>query len=456
MAKKKSNKYLCTGCGHIEPRWMGKCPECGSWNSFLEQVAGKEEIDTEVTTPIPIPAIQFKEEIRFDTGIDEINRVLGGGAIRGSSILVGGEPGIGKSTLMLQITETAKVKGRVLYISGEESLAQIKLRADRLGIHSAHIEVYCNTILENILDTMEKIRPVLVIIDSIQTLHSRELSAVAGTVSQVKHCASALNEFVKAKSIALFLIGHVTKDGLIAGPKVVEHLVDTVLYFDQASAEIRVVRAVKNRFGSTDEIGLFNMTETGLIQVKDPLSLFLEHREGTPPPGVAIAPVYEGSRVLLVEIQCLVVPAKGGISRVFSDRIDSRRIFRLAAVLEKHMQLPFSDMDIYVNIAGGIKITEVGIDLPLSLALFSAKQNLSLPAEITVLGEVSLAGEIRAVSRIESRVKASLDLGFKLVIGPCMKTGEWPDQYCQVKTIQEAVKKSFTFQPKALPPQEKQ
>jgi DNA repair protein RadA/Sms len=339
-------------------------------------------------------------------------------------------------------------------VTGEESLRQVKMRAGRLGMEKETVEVFCETSLPAILEAIDTIKPVLVIIDSIQMIHSPDTGSIPGTPSQVKLCTYELNDRVKRRSAALFLIGHVTKEGVIAGPKVVEHLVDTVLYFDQAESDIRVLRATKNRFGPTHELGLFRMTGTGLTQVTDPASLFLEHRDGPPPAGVVTAPVFEGTRVLMVEIQSLVVPAKGGISRVFSDKIDSRRVSRLAAVLEKHLKIPFSDVDVYVNVAGGFKVTEVGIDLGICLSLYSAKTDLSLPARTAIFGEVSLAGEIRAVPHMERRYKAALDMGFQYIYGPVLKerrtltTGNQlpPPGYMEYFAIQEAVRAVFVDQ----------
>ncbi len=443
-AKKLKNLYICQSCGHKEPKWLGKCPECGNWNSFEETISETRNVlERKSTLPIPLESIKAKQSTYMDSGIEEMNRVLGGGIMKGSAILVGGEPGIGKSTLMLQLASSMKTNGRVLYISGEESAGQIRMRADRLKVEKKKIEIYCSTELSSIISTINKIKPVLFIVDSIQTIYSEELGNVPGTVTQIKHCAYELNSLVKYLDISLFLIGHVTKDGAIAGPKLIEHLVDTVLYFDKASTEIRFLRSSKNRFGPTDEIGIFHMTEFGLQQVDNPASLFLEHRSGNPPSGVAVAPVYEGSRVLLVEIQSLVVPAKSGVSRVFSDKIDSRRISRISAVLEKHLKIPFSDLDIYVNVAGGIKIGEVGVDLSLAVSLYSAKTNLNVSSLTAVLGEVSLAGEIRSIPHIDKRIKACTEMGFDRIIGPKRNKSN-SASYKEVVTLQEAVKAVFS------------
>ncbi len=446
-AKKQKNIYICQSCGHKEPKWLGKCPDCGNWNSFQETVSETRKIhERKSGVPVSLESIEAKQSAYMDSGIEEMNRVLGGGIMKGSTILVGGEPGIGKSTLMLQLASCMKTSGRILYISGEESPGQIRMRADRLKVEQKKIEIFCDTELGSIINTINKLKPVLVIVDSIQTIYTEELGNVPGTVTQIKHCAYELNSLVKVMGLSLFLIGHVTKEGAIAGPKLIEHLVDTVLYFDRANTEIRFLRSSKNRFGPTDEIGIFHMTEFGLKQVLNPASLFLEHRNGNPPSGVAVAPVYEGSRVLLVEIQSLVVPAKSGISRVFSDRIDSRRVSRISAVLEKHLKIPFSDMDIYVNVAGGIRIEEVGVDLCLAVSLYSAKTNMIVSSLTSVLGEVSLAGEIRSIPHIDKRIKACMEMGFKTIIGPRLSKQEVKNNnaaYKVVSTLQEAVKSVF-------------
>jgi len=418
---KNKNYFQCSECGNREPRWLGRCPECGSWNSLQEkqQTALKKKGSSDrVQVPVPLDSIEIEEGLRFDSGISEVNRVLGGGIIKGSAILIGGEPGIGKSTLMLQVSARTKTSGRVLYISGEESAGQIRMRADRLAITGERIEIFSSTELSSILSTLDQVKPVVIIIDSIQTIYSAELGVVPGTVNQIKLCAQELISWAKARDAALFLIGHVTKGGVLAGPKVIEHIVDTVLYFDTGTEDIRVLRATKNRFGAIDEIGIFQMSAAGLEVIQDPASIFVTRREDNMPAGVAVAPTYEGSRVLLVEIQSLVVPAKGGISRVFSDRIDNARVSRMAAVLEKHLSLRFSDQDIYANVAGGIRLGEVAIELPLCLALYSARINQPLPPSTSVIGEVSLAGEIRPVSHLERRLRTVMEMGYKRALHP--------------------------------------
>jgi DNA repair protein RadA/Sms len=375
--------------------------------------------------------------------------VLGGGIMKGSAILVAGEPGTGKSTLMLQLASRVQTRGRILYISGEESPAQIRLRAQRLGIDGGQIELFAGTELAAVLRACDQLKPVLVIVDSIQTLRSEDIGTMPGTLNQVRLCGQELVDWAKAHGAALFLVGHVTKEGFVAGPKIVEHLVDTVLYFETGSSGIRILRAAKNRFGTVDEIGIFQMDEQGLAQVSNPAALFLTPREGRQPPGVVAAPVIEGSRVLLVEIQSLTVPAKGGMSRVFSDRIDAGRVSRMAAVLEKHMQARFSDQDLYVNVGGGIRIAEVGIELPLAAALYSARINQPLPALTAVVGEVSLAGEVRPVAYMDRRMRAVRDLSFTHLVHPAASAAKGaPEGLClPAASLAEALRLCFAGTP---------
>ena len=395
--------------------------------------------------PRPLSSIETREALRLDSGLAEMNRVLGGGVMKGSVALLAGEPGIGKSTLMLQLAAGIGSAGRVLYISGEESPAQIRLRADRLGLRSSRIEVFSETELSAILRVCEDVKPIVVILDSIQTVYSEDIGSVPGTVNQIKLCTQELIDWAKSHGAALFLVGHVTKEGYIAGPKVVEHMVDTVLYFDSGSAEIRILHCAKNRFGSVDEIGIFEMGEQGLRQVDNPASVFLSHRMGEQPPGVAVAPVYEGSRILLVEIQSLVVPAKGGISRVFSERIDTARVSRVAAVLEKHLKVRLSDQDIYVNVGGGMRIGEVGIDLPLCLSLYSARINQPIPARTAAVGEISLAGEVHPVGHLDRRIRAVQEMGFSRLISPHPKEqkAQLPEFCSPVSSLAEAARAGF-------------
>jgi DNA repair protein RadA/Sms len=420
---KQSVVFVCTGCGHEEPKWLGRCPECGEWNSLTEtKVAGG---DTRVASrkqsvpqSFPLAQVDSHEGTRIPSGSAELDRVLGGGIMKRSTVLVGGEPGIGKSTLLLQLAAMTPIKGRVLYISGEESAGQVKMRADRLDLSCKNIEIFCSGSLTDIQTILEALRPVVIIIDSVQTLYTADAGLVPGTVNQMKYCSFELISWVKEHDAALFLVAHVTKDGIIAGPKTLEHMVDTVLYFEQNDGDRRFLRATKNRFGSVDEIGIFTMGEKGLIAVEDPSLLFLVRREGALPAGVATAAVLEGSRTLLVEIQALTVPAKGSMSRVFSDRIDQARVSRIAATLEKCLGLRLSDQDIYVNVAGGIRISEVGIELALAASIYSARTGISLPPRSVVTGELTLAAEVMPVRRINGRVKTARNLGFDSFVCP--------------------------------------
>jgi DNA repair protein RadA/Sms len=425
MKKQRNFIFKCTGCGHEEPKWLGRCPECGEWNTLIEtagNLGGSTGRSGGKSGPppqsFPLSSVDPQEGTRIGSGIGELDRVLGGGIMKRSAILVGGEPGIGKSTLLLQAAAAVETRGRVLYVSGEESAGQVRMRADRLNLRGERIEICCTGQLEKIETILEAVKPLIVMVDSAQTLHTDLAGMAPGTINQMKYCSWELISWVKEHDAALFLTAHVTKEGVISGPKTLEHLVDTVLYFEQNDGDSRFLRAAKNRFGSVDEIGIFTMGERGLQPVADPSLLFLVHREGGLPPGTAIAAVLEGSRPLLVEIQALAVPAKGSMSRVFSDRIDSARISRVAATLEKHLNLRLSDHDLYINVAGGIRIAEVGVELALAMALYSARTGLSLPTGTAVAGELSLAGELRPIRRLAGRLKAARSLGFENFLGP--------------------------------------
>ncbi|MFA6505889.1 MAG: DNA repair protein RadA [Treponemataceae bacterium] len=434
MKKQKTVLFRCSACAHEEPKWLGRCPECGEWNTLAEtavSVPGTSSLGRGVAKStaaamhsLPLSSVDPHEGSRITSGLGELDRVLGGGIMKRSSVLVGGEPGIGKSTLLLQVAAACGTKGRVLYISGEESAGQIRMRADRLGITGERVELFCSGRLEEVERVLEAVKPVLIIVDSVQTLYTPEVGLVPGTVNQMKYCSHELISWVKERDAALFLVAHVTKEGVIAGPKTLEHMVDTVLYFEQNDADCRFLRAAKNRFGSVDEIGIFTMGDKGLTAVEDPSSLFLVRREGELPPGIAVAAVLEGSRVLMVEIQALAVPAKGAMSRVFSDRVDAARVSRVAAVLEKHLKVRLSDHDLYVNVAGGIRISEVGVELPLAAALYSARTGLPVPSLLASAGELSLAGELRPIRRLSARIKAARGLGFDRFLGPRAEKSE--------------------------------
>lgn len=415
MAKEKA-VFECTNCGHQESRWVGRCPGCQEWGSLVEQatvsVGGERRYHSK---SCPLSSLEVGERAHLPSGISEFDRVLGGGIMIGSSVLVGGEPGIGKSTLMLQCADHVSRAGRIVYISGEESPRQVKLRASRLGV-SGEIELLCNPNLALVFPVLEQLKPILVIVDSIQTLISDDVGRVPGGPNQLKYCCQELISWARGNDSAIFLVAHVTKEGSIAGPKVIEHMVDTVLYFDNSHREFRFLRATKNRFGSIDEIALFTMTPSGLNEVEDPSSLFLVERKEPLPSGVVVTPVFEGSRVLMIEIQALTVAAQGGLSRTFSDRIDPRRVSRIAAVIERHVGVRIAGYDLYINVAGGIQLKETGIDLAVAIALYSARKGIPVPKERAVTGELSLTGEVRPVPHMDKRLKSSMELGFSPVI----------------------------------------
>lgn len=437
--------YKCSACGYSQPRWLGKCPECGEWNTFEEIIidknnvtpAGRGNEQVEKSKPIELSNVKAQHNVRISTGIPEFDRVLGGGATKKSAILLGGEPGIGKSTLLLQTAASASKNfaenQTILYVSGEESAEQIKERADRLQIDCSKIQLLCTSRLEDTLDALDSIKPSLFIIDSIQTIYSAEAGIIPGTVNQLKYCSNEFISWVKSHDSVLIMTAHVTKEGTIAGPKALEHMVDTVISFERNDNDIRFLHSQKNRFGSIDELGIFSMTENGLFPVMDPSSLFLSKRNEKQAPGVACTPVFEGTRVFLVEIQALTVPAKASISRVYSEKIDSGRIARIAAVIEKRCGLKFSDQDIYINVAGGIKLTESSIDAAIAAALYSARTDLAIGSDIAIFGELSLSGEIRPVTKSKQRIKTAENLGFKTVISS--DSDNTNTKICTIKTL---------------------
>ncbi|UTD04154.1 DNA repair protein RadA [Treponema denticola] len=460
MAKKKTGDlaHRCSKCGYTQARWLGRCPECGEWNTFEEVTINQDYSAAERSIAekfvkeahsVPLDAIEANDAVRLSTGIAEFDRVLGGGAVKRSAILIGGEPGIGKSTLLLQAasaSSSGSVK-KVLYVSGEESGGQIRSRADRLNLPLKNIELLCTCRLEDVERVLNKVNPVFVIIDSIQTMYSADAGTIPGTINQLKLCAHELVSWVKERDSVLFLTAHVTKDGNIAGPKVLEHLVDTVISFERTEDDVRFLRALKNRFGSVDELGIFSMDESGLKAIDDPSSLFITNRTGALPAGSAAVPVCEGSRVFMVEIQALTVPAKGAVTRVFSDKIDSARVSRIAAVLEKRIGLQFSDQDIYVNVAGGIRLKEPAADLAIALALYSARANIPAQKEGAYIGELSLAGEIRSVKKLKQRIKTAQSMGFTKVVSPSPSDSEAGDintsQLFKAEDLSSAIKKVF-------------
>ncbi|MCK4403905.1 MAG: DNA repair protein RadA [candidate division Zixibacteria bacterium] len=413
--------YICQSCGHKSLRWIGKCPDCGAWNSMVEEKITKHRgtPSAQKTSPVSLKEVDVSDEDRIITGIREFDRALGGGIVKGSVILVGGDPGIGKSTLLLQISEKiASQYEKVLYITGEESLKQIKLRAERLKINPNRIEILTETNLDLILDVLRQDIPYMTVIDSIQTTYTQNLESTPGSISQIRECAGALIRFAKQSGSPVFLVGHVTKDGSIAGPKVLEHMVDTVLYFEgEKSCLFRILRAVKNRFGSSNEIGVFQMEERGLLEVENPSMLFLPERAGDVSGSVVVC-CMEGTRPLLLELQALVSPSSYGTPQRVSSGVDYKRLALLLAILEKREGLSVAAFDVFVNVAGGVRIDEPAVDLGVVVALASSLKEVSAVRESVVIGEVGLGGEVRAVGQIERRIKEAEKLGFKRCVIP--------------------------------------
>ena len=413
-------KYICSNCGYESLRWLGKCPECESWNSFTEEV-----IETSKRKPVitkskfelnTIETISAHEEDRIKTGINEFDRVLGGGLMPGSVVLLGGDPGIGKSTLAMQAT--ANIKQKVLYATGEESEKQIKLRASRLKLNSREFFVQAETNLSDIIGAINQLSPSVVVIDSIQTMYRSELDNSPGTITQIRECTSLLMEEAKKKHYSVIIIGHVTKEGIIAGPKLLEHMVDTVIQFEgESNYSFRILRAQKNRFGSTNEIGVFEMHEDGLREVKNPSELFLSEREKQTPGSVVTSSI-EGSRPILLEVQALVTPSNYGYPQRVSNGFDQRRLSILLAVLEKRAGVRVSSTNVFVNIAGGIRITEPAADLAVCSAIASSLTEKVIDNQTIIIGEVGLGGEIRSVGHIEKRIQEAEKLGFKTALIP--------------------------------------
>lgn len=419
MAKLKT-VFVCQQCGAESPKWMGKCPNCGEWNSMVEMRLEREsrragEREKKEIKPQKLSQIKSIAKARIRTGIEEFDRVLGGGIVPGSVVLVAGEPGIGKSTLMLQLME--KTKG--LYVTGEESLEQLKIRAQRLGIKNGKIKFLAETDMDLVNLTIQQSNNLTtVIIDSIQAMQTEDLTGTAGSIGQVRECAAKILKIGKSKGIPVFLIGHVTKAGAIAGPKVLEHMVDTVVYFEgERFGAARLLRATKNRFGATDEVGVFEMTDKGLVEVVNPSKLFLKKRLVKVPGSVVVATM-EGTRPVLVEIQALVVPTQLAVPRRIGRGVDYHRLQLISAVLTKRLNLPLGGFDIFVNVAGGLRIQEPAADLGVALAIISSFKNIALDDKLVVFGELGLLGELREVSQAEKRKKEARRLGFKTIISP--------------------------------------
>ncbi|MBW6410352.1 DNA repair protein RadA [Clostridium weizhouense] len=427
MAKIKS-VYICQQCGYESPKWLGKCPSCSSWNTFNEELKNNDKAISALkvnsivqnNSPKTITEIQSGEKERYDTGINELNRVLGGGLVKGSLTLISGDPGIGKSTLLLQTANNISLKyGKVLYVSGEESEEQIKIRGDRLGVNSSDLFIVSETNLEAISVYIEQLNPKFVIIDSIQTIFKDNISSAPGSVSQVKECSNTIMRMCKKSNVPFFLVAHVTKQGELAGPRVLEHMVDTVLYFEgERTEEYRILRTMKNRFGTTSEIGVFEMEQEGLIEVFDPSKIFLEDTSFNQEGSVVIG-IMEGTRPILVEIQALVTETNAPMPRRTAVGIDNQRLSLILAVLEKKLKLPFYNKDVYVNVVGGFSIDGTAADLGLALALLSSAKSRNFKLEKTlIVGEVGLTGEIRPISSTERLVKEAEKLGFRNVIIP--------------------------------------
>ena len=425
MAKAKKI-YFCMECGYELSKWMGQCPSCRAWNSIVEEPAVKTVTGARVSgqnLSVPVPKglsdIEITSQDRLTTGIGEFDRVLGGGIVKGSLVLVGGDPGIGKSTLLLQMCLKLSGKGhQILYISGEESLQQIKMRADRLGRFGTDVSLLCETNLNIIEETLLKYKPELVIIDSIQTMYSEEVSSAPGSVSQVRESTNVFMQLAKGLCISIFIVGHVTKEGTVAGPRVLEHMVDTVLYFEgDRYASYRLLRAVKNRFGSTNEIGVFEMRQSGLAEVENP-SEYMLNGKAQSASGSVVTCAMEGSRPILVEIQALVCRTNFNMPRRTAAGTDYNRVNLLMAVLEKRLGLSMGGCDAYVNVAGGMKLNEPAIDLAIVAALISSFKNVTVSEKTIVFGEVGLTGEVRAVSMVQQRINEAAKLGYSMCVIP--------------------------------------
>jgi|TARA_B110000116_G_scaffold267961_1_gene281188 DNA repair protein RadA/Sms len=418
---KKHSIFYCQNCGSQSSKWLGKCPSCNEWNSFIEEHVTKKTsskegyISSKISHPKLISEIDYSNEKRIVTNDKELNRVLGGGIVPGSLILLGGDPGIGKSTLLLQFALSSKSK-KILYVSGEESEKQIKMRAERINQDSNHCFILTETSTNNIFKEIEKLQPDILVIDSIQTIHTSSLESTPGSVSQIRECTSELIKFAKETGTAVFLIGHINKDGAIAGPKVLEHMVDTVLQFEGDRNYIyRILRTVKNRFGSASELGVYEMTQDGLREVSNPSEILISERD-SPTSGVGIAATIEGARPLLVEIQSLVSTAVYGNPQRSATGFDTKRMNMLLAVLEKRCGFKLGAKDVFLNITGGIKINDTAIDLAVVCSILSSDQDISLDTLVCFAGEIGLSGEIRAVNRIENRIKEAEKLGYKKII----------------------------------------
>ncbi len=449
MAQKNKTVYICSECGYESAKWYGQCPHCSEWNCMEEEIKA-DSSSKRVCSPVgranvvTLNEITGSDEIRYDTGIKEFNRVLGGGLVKGSLVLIGGDPGIGKSTILLQSCYNLSKTKKVLYVSGEESSGQIKLRADRLKVNGDNLFVLCDTDAQYVCEVIRNEKPDVVIIDSIQTMSISEVASSAGSITQVRECTNLFMRTAKGLDIPMFIVGHVNKDGNIAGPKVMEHIVDTVLYFEgDKNLTCRILRAVKNRFGSTNEVGVFIMGTNGLSEVENPSKMMLEGRPKNTS-GTCVACVMEGSRPILAEVQGLVTPTGFGNPRRMSTGFDYNRMSMLIAVLEKRCGYYFSNADCYINVAGGMKIDEPASDLSVALALVSSLKDMVIREDVIAFGEIGLAGEIRSVSSAEQRVSEAVRMGFKRIVIPYHNYKSLPESIRQsaqvvgVRTIRKA------------------
>lgn len=426
MAKSKS-KWICQTCGYETSGYLGKCPDCSSWGTLVEEITSKTPVRESISiaehggsVPQLLKDISLDESVRYTTGMSELDTVLGGGLVKGSLVLIGGDPGIGKSTITLQSCKILAKNGtKTLYVSAEESAKQIKLRAERLDVDSDNLYILAENNIEEIKNCLNTLNPEILIIDSIQAVYNPAITSSPGSVSQVRECCGILMNIAKSRGITVLVIGHVTKDGAIAGPKVLEHMVDTVLYFEgDRYKSYRLLRSIKNRFGSTNEVGVFNMEESGLVEVANPSELFLSERSNAIAPGSVVIASNEGTRPILVEIQALVGPTSYPSPRRVATGIEYNRVLQILAVLEKRVGLNLSKQDVYVNAVGGIEIQEPSADLGIALAVATCSRNVTVDPETVIIGEIGLSGEIRSVSNIESKINEAFKLGFKKIIMP--------------------------------------
>ena len=451
MAKKTTTVFVCNSCGYESSKWLGKCPACNEWNTFIEEkaITGTKGTTKEKNKPkgeiVKLNEVEKKTTTRIATGVAELDRVLGGGFVNGSLTLLGGEPGIGKSTLILQICDNVKVDGKILYVSGEESAEQIKIRADRLGIKNDNLLFLAETDIDNVEVALENTGSKFVIIDSVQTMYSDDITSAPGSVSQVREITARIMKMCKQTGITTIIIGHVTKDGNIAGPRVLEHMVDTVLYLEgERYFSYRILRGVKNRFGSTNEIGMFEMQNEGLVEITNPSQLLISERDGNPP-GSSIVVSLEGTRALVIELQALSTPTVFGMPRRNASGIDYNRLTLLMAVLEKRGGMNLSSQDVYINLVGGLKVNEPALDLGIILATASSYKNIPISNKLAVIGEVGLTGEVRRINLIEKRLKEAERLGFKSCMIPESNKKGLKENYkldiIGVKDVNEAMKK---------------